>query len=136
MMPNENNSQGLFRRGLLEQQIIRTSRFSIYAQAVYCVNRMLRQANVGISEQAYQSISRNITAVTSGGLFETSASLSEARVFARDTAGALRRGDFTSAAITASGVAINAIGGPLFFGHYDRNKLIAIERHLYDNFHM
>ncbi|PBI78066.1 hypothetical protein A9993_24860 [Rahnella victoriana] len=125
-MPYGDNGQGLFRRGQLEQQIIRTTKFSIYAQAVYCVNRMLREANVGISEQAYQSISRNITAVTNGRLYETSASLSEARVFARDTV----------AAITASGVAINAIGGPLFFGHYDRNKLIAIERHLYDNFHL
>ena len=135
-MPYGDNGQGLFRRGQLEQQIIRITKFSIYAQAVYCVNRMLREANVGISEQAYQSISRNITAVTNGRLYETSASLSEARVFARDTAGAIKAGDFKSAAITASGVAINAIGGPLFFGHYDRNKLIAIERHLYDNFHL
>lgn len=135
-MPYGDERQGLMRRVQLEQKILQSSRFSIYAQAVYCVNKMLHQANVGISEQAYQSISRNINAVAEGRLFETSASLSEARVFSRDTVNALKVGDYKSAAITASGVVVNTLGGPLFFGNYDRNKLTAIERHLYDSFHL
>jgi len=135
-MPYGDERQGLMRRVQLEQKILQSSRFSIYAQAVYCVNKMLHQANVGISEQAYESISRNINAVAEGRLFETSASLSEARVFSRDTVNALKVGDYKSAAITASGVVVNTLGGPLFFGNYDRNKLTAIERHLYDSFHL
>ncbi|WP_413530643.1 hypothetical protein [Rahnella inusitata] len=135
-MPYGDERQGLMRRVQLEQKILQSSRFSIYAQAVYCVNKMLHHANVGISEQAYESISRNINAVAEGRLFETSASLSEARVFSRDTVNALKVGDYKSAAITASGVVVNTLGGPLFFGNYDRNKLTAIERHLYDSFHL
>ncbi|SUY92958.1 Uncharacterised protein [Buttiauxella agrestis] len=135
-MPYSDDGQGIVRRGLLEQQIIQENKFSIYSQAVYCVNQMLRSANVGISEQAYRSISHNLNAVANGHLYETSASLSESKVFARDTFDALKVGDFKSAAITASGVAVNMIGGPLFFGNYDRNKLTAIERHLYDSFHL
>lgn len=135
-MPYGDDSQGLLRRRQLEQQILQRNQFSIYAQAVYCVNKMLHEANVGISEQAFRSISRNLHAVAEGKLFETSASLSEARVFSRDTINALKVGDYKSAAITASGAAINAVGGPLFFGNYDRNKLTAIERHLYDSFHL
>jgi hypothetical protein len=134
-MPYGDQRQGLLRRVELEQKILQSNRFSIYAQAVYCVNRMLREANVGISEQAYRSISQNINAVAEGRLFETSASLSEARVFSRDTVNAIKAGDYKSAAITASGVVVNALGGPLFFGNYDRNKLTDIERHLYDSFH-
>ncbi|MCS2170356.1 hypothetical protein MUU46_08490 [Scandinavium sp. TWS1a] len=135
-MPYENDAQGLTRRAHLAGQIMGMSQFSIYAQAVYCVNQMLRVHRVGISEQAYQSISRNLTSVSTGRLYETSASLAESRVFARDTVTALKSGDITSALITASGVAINGLGGGLFFGHYDRNKLMGIERYLYDNFHM
>ena len=135
-MPFDDDTHGLFRRRQLEQQILQRNQFSIYAQAVYCVNKMLHEANVGISEQAFRSISRNLNAVAEGKLFETSASLSESRVFSRDIVNALKVGDYKFAAIATSGVAINALGGPLFFGNYDRNKLTGIERHLYDSFHL
>ncbi|MGB7802052.1 hypothetical protein [Buttiauxella sp.] len=135
-MPNGKDGQDLARRVSLEGQILSMGNFSLYAQAVYCVNKMLQRQGVGISQQAYNSISMNLNRVQTGRLYETSASLSEARVFARDTATALRSGDFKSAAITASGVAINGLGGPLFFGSADRNKLLGLERYLYDNFHL
>jgi hypothetical protein len=134
-MHNTHDKFGLARRVQLEQKINNMNKFSIYIQSVYCVNQMLKKAGIGISENAYYSISQNLTAVANGRLSESSASLTEARVFARDTMTELRRGQYCAASFTAFGTVVNGIGGPLFFAQYDREYLSAVERHLYDNFH-
>ncbi|MNO07458.1 hypothetical protein D3C81_2296540 [compost metagenome] len=57
-------------------------------------------------------------------------------MFARDAVHHLRQGNYSSAAISASGMLINGLGGGLFFSQYDRSKLIGLQLHLYDNFSM
>ncbi|WP_072092048.1 RHS repeat-associated core domain-containing protein [Trabulsiella odontotermitis] len=107
---------------------------SVYVNAVGRVNHMLQRANVGLSERAFSSISRNITTVMNGSRTEAAASLRESRVFFRDTLTALRHGQFSDAATTAVGSVVNLAGSTLYLSHYDRVRMSRLQRAFYDAF--
>ncbi|MEW7312165.1 RHS repeat-associated core domain-containing protein [Buttiauxella gaviniae] len=105
---------------------------SIYIQGVSTVNQILKNAKIGLSESAFESISENIRLVNTGGRTESAASLREFRVFARDALTSLRAGEYKNAGVTAAGSAINLAGGTLFLPLFDRAKFPIWQRALYD----
>jgi RHS repeat-associated protein len=107
---------------------------SVYVNAVGRVNHVLQRADVGLSERAFSSISRNIATVMNGSRTEAAASLRESRVFFRDTLTALRHGHFADAATTAAGSVVNLVGSTLYLSHYDRTRMPRLQRALYDAF--
>lgn len=108
---------------------------SVYIPAVGCVNQVLQHLGIGISERAFNSISDNIRQVHFGTKSEMASSLRESMVFAQDTVDGLKEGRFNNALASASGSAINAVGSTLYFANYDRERLPAYAKALFDMEH-
>lgn len=130
---SHSQAEGLARRDELDRIIAsHHTPGSIYIPAVSCVNGMLRSANIGISEEAFESISDNIRQVSRGTRTETAASLRESWVFSRDTFRNLRKGNIGDAGVTAFGAVINAVGSTHYLAKYDYERMQPFQRIMYD----
>lgn len=131
-MPN-NDNPGLARRDSLAA-VISTNHTpgSVYIPAVSCINSALKSAGVGLSQQAFDSISNNVKQVANGTRTEAAASLHESVMFTRDTVNALRAGHFGEASVTVAGVLMNGVGSAMYFANYDRERMSPQQRAMYD----
>ncbi|WP_127957231.1 hypothetical protein [Serratia microhaemolytica] len=135
-MPESNDRVGMARRDELAAIVSNNyTPGSVYIPAVGAINQFLKASGVSLSSRALASISDNIQKVNSGERTEASASLRESAVFTRDTISALRAGHFGEAAVTATGVLMNATGSALYFANYDRERLPPSFQATYDAMH-
>lgn len=131
-MPNSTNP-GLTRRDELASIISNNhTPGSVYIPAVSCINEALKNAGVGLSQQAFDSISNNVKEVAAGRKTEAAASLHESVIFTRDTVNSIRAGHFGEASITAAGVLMNGVGSAMYFANYDRQRMSPQQRAMYD----
>jgi RHS repeat-associated protein len=137
LMPEGNviaaDNPELARRDILADTVLRHhNENSVYIEGVGFINHWLKHFKIGISEPAFESISENIRQVNFGTRTQSAASLREFTVFARDTLSFMKAGEYKNAGITATGSAINLVGGTLFFPLYDRENFSIWQRAFYN----